>query len=121
MKIYKFEKIVHVPVPKPDHAEVHENIDDDDPFGDAEDMESVDYSDDEFNLPRPTQGDAYRNVCVHGPSKGLHGELHASSDDEDLDVHPNEVHACGSNKSGIGASALPNPGVNGAFAPGISS
>ena len=36
LKICKFDKIVHAPVPKLDHAEVHENIDDDDPFGDAE-------------------------------------------------------------------------------------
>ena len=58
---------------------------------------------------------------MHGPSEGLHGELLASSDDEDFDVHPNEVHKSGSNKYGIGASALSNSAVFGAVPPGSSS
>ena len=97
---------------------VQEHVDDDDPFGNAEDMESVDYSDDELNLPMPC------SVRVHGPSKLLSSELYADSDsdpdDETFNVHPNEARVSGPNKSGIGAVARPNSAVDGEMIPGIS-
>ena len=92
-----------------------------DPFSGAEDMEGVEISDDDFDLHKPVQGNVYSNVRVRGPSQFLLSELYAQSEDEEFDVHPNEVHLCGSNKSGIGARALPNSAVVWAMTPGICS
>ena len=104
--------------PKPEEDEVH---DDKDLFGSAEDMESVDMTDDEFDTHNYVQGIVNSNTRVHGPSKFSLSELLAQSDDEEFDVHSNEAHSFGPNTFGIGASALSNSAVFGAVSPGSSS
>ena len=63
-------------------------------FGRAEDMEVMDFSDDEFDTLLLGQKTVYSNTCVHGRGKLPSRELHAHSDDES-EVQPNEHHKSG--------------------------
>ena len=116
MKRYRFVRTQSSP--KPEEDEVH---DDKDLFGSAEDMESLEISDDEFDTHKHVQSIVNSNTRVHGPSKFSLSELLAQSDDEEFDVHSNEAHSFGPNTFGFGASALSNSAVCGAVPPGSSS
>ena len=63
MKRYRFVRTQSSP--KPEEDEVH---DDKDLFGSAEDMESVEISDDEFDTHKHVQSIVNSNTRVHGPS-----------------------------------------------------